>query len=195
MLVLVCDLVRLVRPLNADFDYLQHEAGRAAYEDAQKQIDEIEKKIETKGAGIKNIINELERNKIEKSEAQKLENVCIFFNLVFEFSNCMMLFIFSWVTVHGENFEPLQEYLLEEQRLTPLEKAARQKLTELVSVMESEKSQGSVLKALLHAKEANLIPGIYGRMGDLGAIDGECLYLFNFYVLAHFLYLLFVLSH
>nr|GLL26602.1 structural maintenance of chromosomes protein 4 [Ipomoea trifida] len=117
----------------------KHEAGRAAYEDAQKQIDEIEKKIETKGAGIKNLINELERNKIEKSEAQKLEN----------------------------------EYLLEEQRLTPLEKAARQKLTELVSVMESEKSQGSVLKALLHAKEANLIPGIYGRMGDLGAIDAK----------------------
>lgn len=57
--------------------------------------------------------------------------------------------------------------------MIPLEQAARQKLTELSSVMESEKSQGSVLKAIMHAKEANVIDGIYGRMGDLGAIDGE----------------------
>lgn len=57
--------------------------------------------------------------------------------------------------------------------MIPLEQAARQKLTELSSVMESEKSQGSVLKAIMHAKETNAIDGIYGRMGDLGAIDGE----------------------
>lgn len=38
--------------------------------------------------------------------------------------------------------------------------------------MDSEKSQGSVLKAILQAKESNQIEGIYGRMGDLGAIDG-----------------------
>ena len=40
--------------------------------------------------------------------------------------------------------------------------------------MDSEKSQGSILKAVLQAKESNRIQGIYGRMGDLGAIDGEC---------------------
>lgn len=39
--------------------------------------------------------------------------------------------------------------------------------------MNSEKSQGDVLKAVLRAKENNQIEGIYGRMGDLGAIDGE----------------------
>ena len=39
--------------------------------------------------------------------------------------------------------------------------------------MEAEKSQGSVLKAILQAKEMSEIKGIYGRMGDLGAIDGE----------------------
>lgn len=54
-----------------------------------------------------------------------------------------------------------------------LEQAARQKLTELKSVMETERSQGSVLKAILQAKASNSIPGIYGRMGDLGAIDGK----------------------
>lgn len=40
--------------------------------------------------------------------------------------------------------------------------------------MDSEKSQGSVLRAILHAKDSNRIQGIYGRMGDLGAIDGKC---------------------
>lgn len=69
--------------------------------------------------------------------------------------------------------EKLQACLEEQERLIPLEQAARQKVVELSSIMESEKNQGSVLKAILHAKEANLIPGIYGRMGDLGAIDGE----------------------
>lgn len=38
--------------------------------------------------------------------------------------------------------------------------------------MNSEKSQGSVLKALLQAKESGELPGIFGRLGDLGAIAG-----------------------
>jgi len=41
------------------------------------------------------------------------------------------------------------------------------------SVLDSEKSQGSVLKAVMKAKETGQIEGIYGRMGDLGAIDGK----------------------
>lgn len=67
----------------------------------------------------------------------------------------------------------MQECLKEQEALIPLEQAARQKVGELSSVMESEKSQGSVLKAILQAKEMKEIQGIYGRMGDLGAIDGE----------------------
>lgn len=58
--------------------------------------------------------------------------------------------------------------------MIPIEQAARQKVAELKSVVDSEKSQGSVMKAILQAKESNKIQGIYGRMGDLGAIDGEC---------------------
>ncbi|KAH9740099.1 Structural maintenance of chromosomes protein 4 [Citrus sinensis] len=65
-----------------------------------------------------------------------------------------------------------QECFKEQETLIPLEQAARQKVAELKSVMDSEKSQGSVLKAILQAKESNQIEGIYGRMGDLGAIDG-----------------------
>lgn len=50
--------------------------------------------------------------------------------------------------------------------------------------MDSEKSQGSVLKAVLQAKDSNRIQGIYGRMGDLGAIDGECNFLSRLVLIA-----------
>uniref|UniRef100_A0A7N0V152 Structural maintenance of chromosomes protein n=1 Tax=Kalanchoe fedtschenkoi TaxID=63787 RepID=A0A7N0V152_KALFE len=66
-----------------------------------------------------------------------------------------------------------QECIKEKEKIIPLEQGARQKLSELSSVMESEKSQGSVLKVILQAKESNQIDGIYGRMGDLGAIDAK----------------------
>eukprot|EP01018_Ginkgo_biloba_P007650 Gb_03310 [translate_table: standard] len=61
----------------------------------------------------------------------------------------------------------------EEESLVSLEQAARQKVTELRSILESEKSQGSVLRAILQAKESRQIEGIYGRLGDLGAIDAK----------------------
>lgn len=67
----------------------------------------------------------------------------------------------------------LQVCLEEQEKLIPLEQAARQKVVELSSTMNSEKNQGSVYKAIRQAMETNLIPGIYGRMGDLGAIHGE----------------------
>ncbi|XP_060192773.1 structural maintenance of chromosomes protein 4-like [Lycium barbarum] len=117
----------------------KHEAGRAAYIEAQEQIVEIQKRIEMKSASTKNITNELEKHKLKALEARAVEKEC----------------------------------LQEQERLIPLEQSARQKLTELSSVMESEKSQGSVLKAIMHAKDANVIDGIYGRMGDLGAIDAK----------------------
>ncbi|KAL0450548.1 UNVERIFIED_CONTAM: Structural maintenance of chromosomes protein 4 [Sesamum latifolium] len=116
-----------------------HEAGLAAYEDAQKQINETHKRIETKTSSLKDIQNKLEKLKLEASEARQMEQTC----------------------------------LEEQERQIPLEQAARQKVAELLSVMESEKNQGSVLKAILQAKESNLIPGIHGRMGDLGAIDAK----------------------
>ncbi|PIM99573.1 Structural maintenance of chromosome protein [Handroanthus impetiginosus] len=117
----------------------KHEAGRAAYDDAQKQINETHGRIEMKTSSVKDIQNNLEKLKLEASEAHKMEQKC----------------------------------LEEQDRLIPLEQAARQRVAELLSIMESEKNQGSVLKAILQAKEANAIPGIYGRMGDLGAIDAK----------------------
>jgi structural maintenance of chromosome 4 len=67
----------------------------------------------------------------------------------------------------------LKECIKEQDALIPLEQDARQKVAELKSVLDSEKSQGSVLKAIMKAKETRQIEGIYGRMGDLGAIDGK----------------------
>ncbi|QCD92601.1 structural maintenance of chromosomes protein 4 [Vigna unguiculata] len=66
-----------------------------------------------------------------------------------------------------------EECIKEQDELIPLEQSARQKVAELKSVLDSEKSQGSVLKAILKAKETKQIEGIYGRMGDLGAIDAK----------------------
>ncbi|KAJ7970989.1 Structural maintenance of chromosomes protein [Quillaja saponaria] len=66
-----------------------------------------------------------------------------------------------------------QECIKEQDALIPLEQCARQKVAELKSVLDSEKSQGSVIKSILKAKESNQIQGIYGRMGDLGAIEAK----------------------
>lgn len=150
---------------------VQHEAGRAAYEDAKKQLNDINRNIETKTLSMENMQSELEKNKLDALENRKVEQACflnIFFFIVLQF-----LFIFFPSLAMVRIFEASQECLKEQEALVPLEQAARQKVTELLSVMESEKSQGSVLKAIMQAKESNDIHGIYGRMGDLGAIDGE----------------------
>ncbi|KAF0923368.1 hypothetical protein E2562_006275 [Oryza meyeriana var. granulata] len=66
-----------------------------------------------------------------------------------------------------------QECLKQEELLIPLEQAARQKVAEIKSTRDSEKNQGTVLKAILQAKESKEIEGIYGRLGDLGAINAK----------------------
>uniref|UniRef100_A0A0E0A158 Structural maintenance of chromosomes protein n=1 Tax=Oryza glumipatula TaxID=40148 RepID=A0A0E0A158_9ORYZ len=66
-----------------------------------------------------------------------------------------------------------QECLKQEESLIPFEQAARQKVAEIKTTRDSEKNQGTVLKAILQAKESKEIEGIYGRLGDLGAIDAK----------------------
>lgn len=136
-----------------------------AYEDAQKQIGDINGRIEMKTSSLKDIQNDIEKLKLEASEARKVEQVSI--------SNICICHLFLHFQYKILGLGIMQACLEEQERLMPLEQAARQKVVELSSIMESEKNQGSVLKAILHAKEANIVPGIYGRMGDLGAIDGE----------------------
>lgn len=47
----------------------------------------------------------------------------------------------------------------------------RQKVEEARSSLSANRSKGKVLDALLQQKKLGKIPGIYGRLGDLGAID------------------------
>uniref|UniRef100_A0A8C5E202 Structural maintenance of chromosomes protein n=1 Tax=Gouania willdenowi TaxID=441366 RepID=A0A8C5E202_GOUWI len=47
----------------------------------------------------------------------------------------------------------------------------RQKVDEAKSSLSSNRSRGKVLDALMQQKKSGRIPGIYGRLGDLGAID------------------------
>lgn len=88
----------------------------------------------------------------------------------------------------------------EEELLIPREQEARQKVAEMKAARESEKSQGSVLRAIIQAKDSKEIEGIHGRLGDLGAIDGIMLTLFCFFLvcvcdlLCLFLHLRFVSS-
>ncbi|KAI4389054.1 hypothetical protein MLD38_001318 [Melastoma candidum] len=117
----------------------KHEAGRTAFEDACKQVDDIKGKLQAKKTEISNIQDDMDKKESEALEAKRLE----------------------------------QECTKEQEILLPLEQAARQKVVELKSVLDSERSQGSVLKAILDAKQSSRIEGIYGRMGDLGAIDAK----------------------
>ncbi|VAH08794.1 unnamed protein product [Triticum turgidum subsp. durum] len=73
----------------------------------------------------------------------------------------------------SEAREVEQECLKQEESLIPLEQVARQKVVEIKSTRDSEKNHGTVLKAILQAKESKEIEGIYGRLGDLGAIDAK----------------------
>ncbi|KAI5418893.1 structural maintenance of chromosomes protein 4 [Lathyrus oleraceus] len=66
-----------------------------------------------------------------------------------------------------------EECIKEQDTQILLEQGARQKVAELKSVLDSQKNQGSVLKAIMNAKETRQIEGIYGRMGDLGSIDAK----------------------
>ncbi|CAM6094960.1 unnamed protein product [Calypogeia fissa] len=69
--------------------------------------------------------------------------------------------------------EEEQICLKDEGVLSSQEQAARQKVNELRKTVENEKSQGALLQAIIQAKESGLIEGIYGRLGDLGAIDAK----------------------
>lgn len=53
----------------------QHEAGRAAFVEAQKQMENILERIETKTASIAKIQTDLEQGKLEALEARKVEQV------------------------------------------------------------------------------------------------------------------------
>ncbi|CAI6006043.1 unnamed protein product [Closterium sp. NIES-65] len=51
--------------------------------------------------------------------------------------------------------------------------AAQGRAAEMKEAAAAHRSSSAILTALLHAKRDGSIPGIFGRLGDLGAIDGK----------------------
>lgn len=55
----------------------QHEGGRAALDDARKQMVNILKNIEEKSTKLEQIKTELQKRKLETLKAQEEEQVCV----------------------------------------------------------------------------------------------------------------------
>ncbi|XP_058815599.1 structural maintenance of chromosomes protein 4 [Topomyia yanbarensis] len=67
----------------------------------------------------------------------------------------------------------LQENVTEEKELRQQLRGVQAKLQESMSAMQATRSQGKVLDALMKQKNEGRIPGILGRLGNLGGIDSK----------------------
>jgi structural maintenance of chromosome 4 len=159
--------------------WFQHDGAQAELTDAQNQMESIKEKVKTKDSYIVGLQEKIEKHLNEASEARKIEQVN-YFQLNLNKTHALGSLKFShylravcWVSWMYCLQNLLQECQKQEDSLIPLEQAARQKVAEMKTTRDSEKNQSTALKAILQAKESNEIQGIYGRLGDLGAIDGK----------------------
>ncbi|XP_053315519.1 structural maintenance of chromosomes protein 4 [Spea bombifrons] len=67
--------------------------------------------------------------------------------------------------------DELESLVQEEINIKNQVRELRQKVEEAKSSLSANRSRGKVLDALIQQKKSGKIPGIYGRLGDLGAID------------------------
>uniref|UniRef100_A0A8C5TY51 Structural maintenance of chromosomes protein n=1 Tax=Malurus cyaneus samueli TaxID=2593467 RepID=A0A8C5TY51_9PASS len=72
-----------------------------------------------------------------------------------------------------EKENTLQKLEREESGAKDLVRNLRRKVEEAKSSLAQSRSRGKVLEALLQEKKCGNIPGLYGRLGDLGAIDDK----------------------
>lgn len=166
-------VVLLMSYLFNEYCFFQHDACRKAFENSKAQMDDISNKIKTKNVIISDTNNDLLKHKTEASQAREMEQARLsILKIFYSYISIISLYTAFYFSILMPLAMP-QECIKQQDLLIPMEQAARQKVAELLSVMESEKSQGSVLKAILQAKESKEIDGIYGRLGDLGAIDGD----------------------
>ncbi|XP_068020390.1 structural maintenance of chromosomes protein 4 isoform X2 [Melanerpes formicivorus] len=70
-----------------------------------------------------------------------------------------------------EKKKELEELSTEESEARTLFQELHEKVEESKSSFTQSQTRGKVLEALLQQKRAGKLPGIYGRLGDLGAID------------------------
>ncbi|KAH0624117.1 hypothetical protein JD844_007511 [Phrynosoma platyrhinos] len=71
----------------------------------------------------------------------------------------------------GKKENELEKLVKEEADIKKYVQDLRQKVEEARSSLAANKSRGKVLEALMQQKKSGNIPGIFGRLGDLGAID------------------------
>lgn len=67
--------------------------------------------------------------------------------------------------------EALEQLIKMDNETREVVREMRQKVDEAKSSLSSNRSRGRVLDALMQQKKSGRIPGIFGRLGDLGAID------------------------
>ncbi|NXF77085.1 SMC4 protein, partial [Sclerurus mexicanus] len=72
-----------------------------------------------------------------------------------------------------EKEQALEKLGREESGAKDLVRNLRRKVEEAKSSLAQSRSRGKVLEALLQQKKSGNIPGLYGRLGDLGAIDDK----------------------
>uniref|UniRef100_A0A8C0Z9V2 Structural maintenance of chromosomes protein 4 n=1 Tax=Cyanistes caeruleus TaxID=156563 RepID=A0A8C0Z9V2_CYACU len=72
-----------------------------------------------------------------------------------------------------EKEDALEKLGREESGAKDLLRNLRRKVEEAKSSLAQSRSRGKVLEALLQQKKCGNIPGLYGRLGDLGAIDDK----------------------
>ncbi|KAG7153371.1 structural maintenance of chromosomes protein 4-like, partial [Homarus americanus] len=70
-----------------------------------------------------------------------------------------------------EDMQKHQCLIPEQQKVEELLRTHRVKLEETRSAMQSSRSQGRVMDAIMEQKQNGSIPGVFGRLGDLGGID------------------------
>lgn len=71
----------------------------------------------------------------------------------------------------NEDMLRLQQLIPEQQQVEEELRNSRLKLEEKRSAMQSSRSRGRVMDAIMEQKRNGNIPGIFGRLGDLGGID------------------------
>uniref|UniRef100_A0A2C9JPE8 SMC hinge domain-containing protein n=2 Tax=Biomphalaria glabrata TaxID=6526 RepID=A0A2C9JPE8_BIOGL len=152
------------------------EQAEAACADLQKKLNNLENAKEKEEQNEKAVMDSL------KDETKVTEYEFICFNVevhILRFES------FSFYTQRLETEMPkLEESLSKAKKeLMQVTKATdqceekrnklRSNVEEVKSSMAASKSQNRVLNALMAEKKKGTLPGIYGRLGDLGGIDGK----------------------
>ena len=162
-------LVDDTKPLQDEKEPLERELGvikatldklKADYSEAEKELEIIQKDETTELRKYESLRHSLEETKRELQEKEKLLNETL-----------------ASIPVRKNELMQKQEELKESQKketefVMELRKI-RLKLDENRTEIQMAQSNNRVLNALMKEKQKGNIPGVLGRLGDLGGIDGK----------------------